>query len=99
MVNKAEGHDCNAITKLFAFYEFSNNIWRYSEKYNVFQVRFSNTTECCCFRSPLCSHVQFLQIEYYNRIHPKTPELLFSDNVFENVVLKQLARCERLLHF
>ena len=42
MVNKAEGHHCNAVTKLFALYEFSNSIWGYSEKYNVFQVMFSN---------------------------------------------------------
>ena len=42
MVNKAKGHDCNAVTKLFTLYDFSNNICGYLEKYNVFQVRFSN---------------------------------------------------------
>ena len=40
MINIAEGHDCNAVTKLFAFYEFTNNICEYSIKCNVFQVRF-----------------------------------------------------------
>ena len=81
MVNKAEGHDRNAATKLFALFEFSNNIWRYSEKNNVSQVTFSNISVVFVVRFALAYNTtKFIQKHLC--------ELLFSNNVFENVVLK-----------